>query len=125
MTTFSDSQNTISDQIKDIDIEIMKATSNSGSEISISSDLFSQLLQQRKNALIARLKEIREADIGKKTINICGWTITICNGYYKAFKKIKGKVHGVHIGKSLASAEIKILKMADRLEKQITAEKGR
>ena len=44
----------------------------------------------------------------KSKLNIAGWTVAHSGRYYRAFKKIKGKVHGVHLGKSLDEAEAKI-----------------
>ena len=48
-------------------------------------------------------------DTGLNTkLNILGWTVTKSGKYFRAFRKIKGKVHGVHLGKSLDGAESKI-----------------
>jgi len=40
--------------------------------------------------------------------SIAGWTITQYDKYFRAFRKIKGKVHGVHLGRTLTDAEQKI-----------------
>ncbi len=45
----------------------------------------------------------------KTSLNISGWTVTKQDKYYRAFKKIKGKGYGIHIGKNLDDAAGKIL----------------
>jgi predicted RNase H-like nuclease (RuvC/YqgF family) len=44
----------------------------------------------------------------KQKINISGWSIQKSGGFYRAFRRIKGKMQGVYIGKSLDEAESKI-----------------
>ncbi len=48
-------------------------------------------------------------------LNIAGWTVAKSGQYYRAFRKIKGRVYGVHLGKDLTDAETKI----SRKERQI------
>jgi len=43
-----------------------------------------------------------------KSMNIEGWTVAKSGRYYRAFRKINGKVHGVHLGLSLDGAAEKI-----------------
>jgi hypothetical protein len=40
----------------------------------------------------------------KLKLNISGWTVTQQDKYFRTFKKIRGKVHGVHLGKNLDDA---------------------
>jgi hypothetical protein len=49
-----------------------------------------------------------EAEQVKQKLNIAGWTVAKSGGYFRAFKKIKGRVYGVHLGRNLANAEAKI-----------------
>lgn len=52
----------------------------------------------------------------KQKLNIAGWTVAKSGGYFRAFKKIKGRVYGVHLGRDLVNAEAKI--EAKRLQMQ-------
>jgi hypothetical protein len=40
--------------------------------------------------------------------NISGWTVAKSGGYFRAFKKVAGKLQGVYLGKDLNNAETKI-----------------
>ena len=44
----------------------------------------------------------------KQGLNIGGWTIQQSGGYYRAFKKVNGKMFAVYIGKNLDDAAAKI-----------------
>ncbi len=44
----------------------------------------------------------------KSKLNISGWTVAKSGRYFRAFRKIKGRVYGVHLGLSLDDAESKI-----------------
>ncbi|WP_028323317.1 hypothetical protein [Desulfatirhabdium butyrativorans] len=44
----------------------------------------------------------------KQKLNISGWTVAKSGRYFRAFRKIKGRVYGVHLGLSLDDAETKI-----------------
>ena len=57
--------------------------------------------------LNAGLNNSDESGLNKK-LNIWGWTVTKSGNYFRAFRKIKGKLHGVHLGKTLDGAELKI-----------------
>ena len=57
--------------------------------------------------LNAGLNNSDESGLNKK-LNILGWTVTKSGNYFRAFRKIKGKLHGVHLGKTLDGAELKI-----------------
>ena len=61
-----------------------------------------------------RLNNI-ETEPVKSKLNIAGWTVAKSGKYYRAFKKIKGRVHGVHLGKNLDGAETKIKAKAESL----------
>lgn len=49
-----------------------------------------------------------ESEQAKSKLNIAGWTVAKSGKYYRAFRKIKGRVYGVHLGKDLTDAETKI-----------------
>ncbi len=57
-----------------------------------------------------------ETDQVKSKLNIAGWTVAKSGKYYRAFRKIKGRVHGVHLGKSLDDAEQKILTKKSQIQ---------
>lgn len=40
---------------------------------------------------------------------IAGWNVTPWRGYYRAFRRIGGKLHSLYIGRHLEDAEIKIM----------------
>ena len=44
----------------------------------------------------------------KKKIKVGNWNIVKSGGYYRAYQRIKGKVHGVYVGKKLNGARAKI-----------------
>jgi len=53
---------------------------------------------------IAQLQaEILKYQPGKGTAaqNIDGWTVQHSGGYFRLFKRINGKLHGVHVGRVL------------------------
>ncbi|WP_028323125.1 hypothetical protein [Desulfatirhabdium butyrativorans] len=51
----------------------------------------------------------KEHGAKQKKLNISGWSIQQDQkGYYRAFKKIGGKLRGVYLGRSLEGAEKKI-----------------
>lgn len=73
-------------------------------------------LNTKLNTLDGLNEKLNTIDVPIKTsINILGWTVTKSDKYYRAFKKIKGKGYGIHIGKNLNSAESKILAKAEQL----------
>ena len=49
-----------------------------------------------------------ETENAKQKINIDGWTIAKSGRYFRAFKKIGGKLHGVHLGSTIDGAGVKI-----------------
>lgn len=72
---------------------------------------------ERQKAVIYHLNEaIRMMEPERTALNIAGWTVAKSGGYFRAFKKIKGRVHGVHLGLDLTNAETKI--EAKRLQMQ-------
>jgi hypothetical protein len=52
----------------------------------------------------------------KSKLNILGWTVAKSGKYYRAFRKIKGRVRGVHLGKDLTDAEMKIAQKEKQLQ---------
>jgi DNA repair exonuclease SbcCD ATPase subunit len=49
-----------------------------------------------------RLNEkLNEAEQLNKKLKIAGWTVGKCGEYYRAVRKISGKVHGIHLGRHL------------------------
>jgi hypothetical protein len=44
----------------------------------------------------------------KHGLNISGWSIQESKGYFRAFKKVAGKMKAVYLGKNLDDAEMKI-----------------
>jgi len=66
-------------------------------------------LNKKLNTLDGLNEKLNTPDMPVKTsINISGWTVTKQDKYFRAFKKIKGKGYGVHIGKNLDDAAAKI-----------------
>lgn len=55
----------------------------------------------------------------KQKINIAGWSIQKSGGFYRAFRRIKGKMQGVYIGKNLDDAESKI-RMKEQALQEVT-----
>jgi len=51
----------------------------------------------------------------KQKLNIAGWNIIQYKNYFRAFKKVAGKLHGVYLGKSLDGAEQKIMNKEQQL----------
>ena len=54
----------------------------------------------------------------KQGLNIAGWSIQESKGYFRAFKKVGGKMQAVYLGKSLDGAEMKIRAKQERLSVQ-------
>jgi hypothetical protein len=52
----------------------------------------------------------------KQGVNISGWSIQESKGYFRAFRKMGGKMYAVYLGKTLENAETKI----ELKEQQIT-----
>ena len=48
-------------------------------------------------------------EVVKHGLNIAGWSIQESGGYFRAFKKVAGKLQGVYLGKNLDGAEQKIM----------------
>jgi len=66
-------------------------------------------LNKKLNTLDGLNEKLNTTDMPVKTsINISGWTVTKQDKYFRAFKKIQGKVYGVHLGKNLDDAAAKI-----------------
>lgn len=57
--------------------------------------------KSRSEMSLRHRRGLPETHQGKLTMDkkIGGWNITQTNGYYKAFRRIKGKLIGVHLGK--------------------------
>ncbi len=41
----------------------------------------------------------------KQGLTVLGWSVQQSGGFYRAFKRVSGKIEGVYIGKDLSSAE--------------------
>ena len=66
-------------------------------------------LNKKLNTLDGLNAKLNTLDAPVKTsMNISGWTVTKQDKYFRAFKKIKNKVYGVHLGKNLDNAVAKI-----------------
>lgn len=73
-------------------------------------------LREKLNEAQEKIKElensIRETEAPKlpenKKIKVGNWNIVKSGGYYRAYQRIKGKVHGVYVGKKLNGARGKI-----------------
>ena len=84
-----------------------EATTENGilkTELMESSELFHKVKQDRGFLLAEneRLKaEIERMKSGpKNSTNIDGWTLSKTGGYFKLYKKVDGKVKGIHLGKA-------------------------
>ena len=51
--------------------------------------------------------EVKQGAV-KHGLNIAGWSIQESKGYFRAFKKVAGKMQAVYLGKNLDDAETKI-----------------
>jgi hypothetical protein len=58
--------------------------------------------------LNTNVKQIAHDEPVKHKLNIAGWTIAKSGKFYRGFKRISGKLHGVYLGSSLEGAEEKI-----------------
>ena len=56
-------------------------------------------LNKVKQELLVKQKDKQQET--SKGINIDGWSVQKSGGYYRMFKKINGKVHGIYLGKYL------------------------
>ncbi|MBF0102284.1 MAG: hypothetical protein HQK77_15390 [Desulfobacterales bacterium] len=60
----------------------------------------------------ADLVQNETSDLGRKDreekINILGWSVQFSNGYYRAHKRINGKLKSIYLGKNLNDVEKKI-----------------
>lgn len=51
----------------------------------------------------------------KHGLNIVGWNVQESLGYYRAFRKVGGKMKAVYLGKNLDGAEQKIMAKQEQL----------
>ncbi len=69
-------------------------------------------LRETHRRLKETIKELREKQRGKATDTmpktLAGWSIQKSGGYYRAFRRVGGKIHGIHLGVTLEGAEQKI-----------------
>jgi hypothetical protein len=69
---------------------------------------------ERQRAVTFHLNEaIRLMEPERTAKNIAGWTVAKSGGYFRAFKKMGGKMKAVYLGKSLDGAEQKIMAKQD------------
>ena len=85
----------------------------------LNAELNNELEKCRLNVSDAGLnnsdEKLNTDEPAKQKLNIAGWTVIKSGRYYRAFRKINKKVHGVHLGKSLDDAEIKIRAKQEQL----------
>jgi predicted nucleic acid-binding Zn-ribbon protein len=62
-------------------------------------------IKELENSII-EIEETKKTE--KKKIKVGNWNIVKSGGYYRAYQRIKGKVHGVYVGKKLNGARAKI-----------------
>ena len=65
-------------------------------------------IQRLNNEINNKRGPKMETEAVKSRLNISGWTVAKSGRYYRAFKKIDGKLHGVHLGSNLHGAGVKI-----------------
>jgi hypothetical protein len=53
-----------------------------------------------------------------KKLNIDGWTVAKSGRYFRAFRKIRGKVQGIHLGLTLDGAAEKIKAKSEQITRQ-------
>jgi len=73
----------------------------------LNSELENELnkVKQTNTELQEKLNRVKQIDQQKSTDqekkNVDGWSIQKSGGYYRLFKKIAGKVHGIYLGKTI------------------------
>ncbi len=77
-------------------------------------ELINGLYESGLNQSVEGLNQLDEE--AKSKLNILGWTVAKSGKYYRAFRKIKGRVRGVHLGKDLTDAEVKIAQKEKQLQ---------
>lgn len=86
-----------------------------------------QLINKQLNTASAQQETKKTTDQEHDTLNIdkqkmiiAGWSVQESRGYFRAFRRIDGKMKGVYLGKTLEDAEQKIRSK----EKKIGSKKG-
>ncbi|KPA13900.1 hypothetical protein MHK_005892 [Candidatus Magnetomorum sp. HK-1] len=69
-----------------------------------------------------RVKQ-NEEDKSKAKMSIHGWNIQKSGGYYRLFKKISGRVHGIYLGKTIKQ-DIARKKISIYMEKLVSKKGG-
>lgn len=73
-------------------------------------DTVKQELDRTEEREAGNMIEQDKADTVKQKLNIAGWNIQQGkDGYYRAFRKIGGKLRAVYLGKSIDGAEAKLI----------------
>jgi len=86
-----------------------------------------QLINKQLNTANAQQETKKATEQENDTLNtdkqkmiIAGWSVQESRGYFRAFKRIAGKMKGVYLGKTLEDAEQKIRNK----EKKLATKKG-
>jgi len=85
--------NTVSQRVDEVKHELTKA----------------EELSKVSHTGAGRLSRVNQSGEVKQRLSIAGWNIQQDgHGYYRAFKKISGKLYGLYLGRSLKGAEERI-----------------
>jgi hypothetical protein len=91
---------------------------------SINSDEELTAVKQELEQVKQELKKIQGVNpAAKQGINISGWSIQESKGYFRAFRKMGGKMYAVYLGKTLENAEAKIGMKEQQITRVNRAEK--
>ena len=63
-----------------------------------------RLQELRHSVKQSKVKQLKP----KQGLTIAGWSIQHSGGYYRGFRRVDGKIEGVHLGKNLDNAESRI-----------------
>ena len=91
---------------------------------SLNSDDELTAVKQELEQVKQELKKIQGPNPAvKHGINISGWSIQESKGYFRAFRKMGGKMYAVYLGKTLENAEAKIGMKEQQITRVNRAEK--
>jgi|GEM_PF-6786532 len=84
-----------------------------------------QLINKKINTENAQQETRKTNEQSKNTLNndkqkliVAGWSVQESHGYFRAFKRIDGKMKGIYLGKTLEGAEQKIREKEKKLSIQ-------
>jgi len=95
------------------ELEIAKQKLNIQEELNILLNNTVEMLNNDKQLNMINKQD--EPLVDKQKINIAGWSVQKSGGFYRAFRRIGGKMCGVYLGKTLDGAETKIKAKAESL----------